>query len=181
MNEGGCGRLSPGIGHISYVKDLQTEEIVTTKFRCSNFGTYYLKNSKLGWVSTSNCHFEILYTVFLSNSYYWNFIFWNCTFHVITNCNTKSLCHKLFQPETTCPDLSSADLTNIKHFPCWYTVISTQEIFRVDIELCHHGCYIVIYFIKQIATLLDLPCSQMAKLRLLRNIIIYYNFNISGM
>jgi hypothetical protein len=64
VNEGGCGRLSPGIGHISYVKDLQTEEIVTTKFRCSNFGTYYLKNSKIGWASTENCHLDTLYMLF---------------------------------------------------------------------------------------------------------------------
>ena len=53
VNEGGCGRLSPGIGDISYVKDLQTGKIVTTKFRCSHFGTYYPKSSKYGWVSIS--------------------------------------------------------------------------------------------------------------------------------
>lgn len=53
VNEGGCGRLSPGIGDISYVKDLQTGKIVTTKFRCSHFGTYYPKSTKYGWVSIS--------------------------------------------------------------------------------------------------------------------------------
>jgi hypothetical protein len=51
LNKGGCGRLSPGIGDISYVKDLQTEEIVTTKFRCSQFSSYHSKSDGFGWVS----------------------------------------------------------------------------------------------------------------------------------
>ena len=51
LNTGGCGRLSPGIGDISYVKDLQTEEIVTTKFRCSQFSSYHSKSDGFGWVS----------------------------------------------------------------------------------------------------------------------------------
>ena len=50
IDEGGCGRLSPGIGNISYVKDLQTEEIVTTKFRCSQFTSHYFKSFGHGWV-----------------------------------------------------------------------------------------------------------------------------------
>ena len=50
LNEGGCGRLTPGIGDISYVKDLQTEEIVTTKFRCSHFSAYHSKSNGFGWV-----------------------------------------------------------------------------------------------------------------------------------
>ncbi len=54
INKGGCGRLSPGIGDISSVKDLQTEEIVSTKFRCSNFGTYYPRSSRHGWVGFSS-------------------------------------------------------------------------------------------------------------------------------
>ena len=49
-NEGGCDRLSPGIGSISYVKDLLTEEIVTTKFRCSHFTSYHSKSDGFGWV-----------------------------------------------------------------------------------------------------------------------------------
>ena len=53
LNEGGCGRLSPGIGDISYVKDLQTEEIVTTKFRCSQFSSHHSKSDGYGWVSFS--------------------------------------------------------------------------------------------------------------------------------
>ena len=57
LNEGGCGRLWPGIGDISYVKDLQTEEIVTTKFRCSQFSSYHSKSDGFGWVSfqTTQC------------------------------------------------------------------------------------------------------------------------------
>ena len=54
LNEGGCGRLWPGIGDISYVKDLQTEEIVTTKFRCSQFSSYHSKSDGFGWVSFSD-------------------------------------------------------------------------------------------------------------------------------
>ena len=50
VNEGGCSRLTPGIGDISYVKDLQTEEIVTTKFRCSQFTSYHSKSDDFGWV-----------------------------------------------------------------------------------------------------------------------------------
>ena len=53
INEGGCGRLWPGIGDISYVKDLQTEEIVTTKFRCSHFTSHHSKFDGFGWVGFS--------------------------------------------------------------------------------------------------------------------------------
>ena len=53
ISEGGCGRLSPGIGDISYVKDLQTEEIATTKFRCSQFTSYHSKFDGYGWVGFS--------------------------------------------------------------------------------------------------------------------------------
>ena len=54
LNEGGCGRLSPGIGNISYVKDLQTKQIVTTKFRCSQFSSYRSKSDGFGWVRFSD-------------------------------------------------------------------------------------------------------------------------------
>jgi hypothetical protein len=54
LNEGGCGRLWPGIGDISYVKDLQTKEIVTTTFRCSQFSSYHSKSAGFGWVSFSS-------------------------------------------------------------------------------------------------------------------------------
>ncbi|CAB4017887.1 Hypothetical predicted protein, partial [Paramuricea clavata] len=55
LNKGGCGRLWPGIGDISYVKDLQTEEIVTTKFRCSQFSSYHSKSDGYGWDMLNNC------------------------------------------------------------------------------------------------------------------------------
>jgi hypothetical protein len=50
MDKGGCGPLSHGIGDIAYVKDLRTEKIVTTNFRCSKFGTYFPAQGS-GWVS----------------------------------------------------------------------------------------------------------------------------------
>ena len=53
MNQGGCGKKTPGIGDIAYVKDLLTENIVTTTFKCSKFGIGYHPNSKLGWVHIS--------------------------------------------------------------------------------------------------------------------------------
>ena len=60
INEGGCGRLSPGIGDISYVKDLQTEEIVTTKFRCSQFTSHHSKSDGYGWVRFKTIKFLML-------------------------------------------------------------------------------------------------------------------------
>ncbi|XP_028413272.1 uncharacterized protein LOC114536121 [Dendronephthya gigantea] len=50
VNQGGCGATSPGIGDIAYVKDLRTEKIVTTKFRCSQFGLHQHFFLKIGWV-----------------------------------------------------------------------------------------------------------------------------------
>ena len=55
LNEGGCGRLSPGIGNISYVKDLQSKEIVATKFRCSQFSSYHSKTDGFGWDMLNYC------------------------------------------------------------------------------------------------------------------------------
>ena len=60
INEGGCGRLWPGIGDISYVKDLQTEEIVTTKFRCSQFTSHHSKSDGYGWVRFKMIKFLML-------------------------------------------------------------------------------------------------------------------------
>jgi hypothetical protein len=48
----GCAQATPGIGNIGYVKDLQTENIVTTKFRCSVFGGYHNPATGFGWVIT---------------------------------------------------------------------------------------------------------------------------------
>ena len=46
----GCAPATPGIGNIAYVKNLQTENIVTTNFRCSVFGSYYDSTTGFGWV-----------------------------------------------------------------------------------------------------------------------------------
>ena len=50
----GCNHRSAGIGNIAYVKDLQTDRIVTTNLRCSKFGVAYRSSSYYGWVSTIN-------------------------------------------------------------------------------------------------------------------------------
>lgn len=61
LNEGGCDRLSAGIGNISYVKDLQTETIVTTKFRCSKFSSYHSTSDTHGWVRFKTSNSRTLY------------------------------------------------------------------------------------------------------------------------
>ena len=50
INKGGCGKYSPGIGDVQFVKDLMTDNIVTTKFRCSKFGVAHSARAKFGWV-----------------------------------------------------------------------------------------------------------------------------------
>ncbi|XP_028413273.1 uncharacterized protein LOC114536122 [Dendronephthya gigantea] len=55
VNQGGCGATSPGIGDIAYVKDLRTEKIVATKFRCSQFGTHRHFLLKIGWAMMNEC------------------------------------------------------------------------------------------------------------------------------
>jgi hypothetical protein len=49
----GCNQRSAGIGNIAYVKDLQTDRIVTTKLRCSKFGIAYRSSSYYGWVNNN--------------------------------------------------------------------------------------------------------------------------------
>ena len=51
--EKGCDSNTPGIGDIAYVTDLRTGNIVTTTFRCSQFGLAHPLISKLGWVFIS--------------------------------------------------------------------------------------------------------------------------------
>ncbi|CAB4032105.1 Hypothetical predicted protein, partial [Paramuricea clavata] len=51
----GCAQATPGIGNIAYVKDLQTENIVTTKFRCSVFGSYHNPATGFGWSMMNSC------------------------------------------------------------------------------------------------------------------------------
>ena len=54
--EKGCGKDSPGIGDIAYVKNLQKMEIVSTTFRCSIFGIGPPKQFMIGWVSEINSY-----------------------------------------------------------------------------------------------------------------------------
>ena len=63
MGEKGCGLGAPGIGDIAYVKDLQTEEIVSTTFRCSQFGIGHHKKSKIGWVRAVLNNIKILINI----------------------------------------------------------------------------------------------------------------------
>jgi hypothetical protein len=50
LDQGGCPYNSPGVGDISYVKDLMTEDIVSRDFSCSKFGPYSHPMAKIGWV-----------------------------------------------------------------------------------------------------------------------------------
>jgi hypothetical protein len=50
VGSGGCTDVHSGIGNVSYVKDILTETVVTTKFNCSKFGPH--SHSSLGWVTT---------------------------------------------------------------------------------------------------------------------------------
>ena len=54
VNEGGCPYNQPGIGDISLVKNLITEEIASKDFSCSIFGAYSHPSAKIGWVSQIN-------------------------------------------------------------------------------------------------------------------------------
>ena len=47
---GGCGGASAGIGDVKFVKDLRTNNVVTTSFRCSKFGFAHNKKTQFGWV-----------------------------------------------------------------------------------------------------------------------------------
>ena len=51
VGSGGCTDHHSGIGNVSYVKDILTETVVTTKFNCSQFGPNTDLN--LGWVTLS--------------------------------------------------------------------------------------------------------------------------------
>lgn len=50
VNEGGCPYNLPGIGDISYVKNLITEEITSKNYHCSVFGVYSHPSARIGWV-----------------------------------------------------------------------------------------------------------------------------------
>ncbi|CAB4026434.1 Hypothetical predicted protein, partial [Paramuricea clavata] len=55
VNEGGCPYNQPGVGDISYVKNLMTEEISSKDFPCSVFGAYSHPSAKLGWTMMNSC------------------------------------------------------------------------------------------------------------------------------
>lgn len=46
----GCSQDNPGIGNIAYVKDIRSDKIVTTAYRCSVFGKYQHPLTGFGWV-----------------------------------------------------------------------------------------------------------------------------------
>lgn len=50
IDQGGCPHNFPGVGDVSYIKDLITEEIVSRDFSCSIFGPYSHPIAKIGWV-----------------------------------------------------------------------------------------------------------------------------------
>ncbi|XP_046839722.1 uncharacterized protein LOC124433904 isoform X2 [Xenia sp. Carnegie-2017] len=54
-NKGGCTKTSPGIGDVSFVKDLIIDKVVTTSFRCSKFGLAHNKRTQFGWVKMNDC------------------------------------------------------------------------------------------------------------------------------
>ncbi|CAB3999647.1 Hypothetical predicted protein [Paramuricea clavata] len=51
VGSGGCTDFHSGIGNVSYVKDILTETVVTTKFNCSQFGPH----TDLGWGRMNFC------------------------------------------------------------------------------------------------------------------------------
>lgn len=57
MGEKGCDANSPGIGDVAYVKDLMTEKIVSTNFRCSKFvNPNNLEPNLVGYVFNIKVH-----------------------------------------------------------------------------------------------------------------------------
>ncbi|XP_046839770.1 uncharacterized protein LOC124433941 isoform X2 [Xenia sp. Carnegie-2017] len=54
-NKGGCTKTSPGIGDVSFVKDLMTDNVVTTSFRCSKFGVAHNERTRFGWAKMNDC------------------------------------------------------------------------------------------------------------------------------
>ena len=47
IGSGVCTDFHSGIGDVSYVKNILSRKVATTKFKCSKFGP----NSHLGWVT----------------------------------------------------------------------------------------------------------------------------------
>ncbi|XP_028405295.1 uncharacterized protein LOC114527801 [Dendronephthya gigantea] len=55
VNDGGCSNHFPGIGDISYVKNLMTKEIASREFSCSVFGSYSHPSAMIGWSMMNSC------------------------------------------------------------------------------------------------------------------------------
>ncbi|XP_028403520.1 uncharacterized protein LOC114526201 isoform X3 [Dendronephthya gigantea] len=55
VDQGGCPNNFPGVGDVSYVKDLMTGEIVSKDFSCSIFGPYSFPSAKVGWTMMNLC------------------------------------------------------------------------------------------------------------------------------
>ncbi|CAB4037073.1 Hypothetical predicted protein, partial [Paramuricea clavata] len=55
VDDQGCTKHKPGIGNIAYVKDIRTEKIVTTGFRCSIFGGFHHSTPGFGWHQMNSC------------------------------------------------------------------------------------------------------------------------------
>ena len=63
ITDRGCDSNSPGIGDIAFVKDLKTDKIVTTTFRCSVFGVAH--SGTLGWVSYNDLFYVPVYELYV--------------------------------------------------------------------------------------------------------------------
>ena len=55
MDKQGCAPNEPGIGNIAFVKDIQSDTIVSTEYRCSVFGKFQHPLTGFGWVSIHRC------------------------------------------------------------------------------------------------------------------------------
>lgn len=53
VDKGGCSSIHPGIGNVTYIKDVLTQSVVTTNFQCSKFGPH--THPQLGWGRMNYC------------------------------------------------------------------------------------------------------------------------------
>ncbi|XP_028399998.1 uncharacterized protein LOC114523319 [Dendronephthya gigantea] len=148
INQGGCGASSPGIGDIDYVKDLRTEKIVTTKFRCSQFGlnVHYRISLTIGWAMINECFKKQCPYGFTFNQRFRNRMTTSGSFSysvvsstsgirhnstAFIGCNNTVCCSCSSPPDST-EDLCGTDCkakpgaTLIKHVYSWYWVRSSS-------------------------------------------------------
>ncbi|XP_028391546.1 uncharacterized protein LOC114516311 [Dendronephthya gigantea] len=141
-NQGGCGATSPGIGDIAYVKDLQTEKIVATKFRCSQFGTFRHFFLKSGWAMMNECFekqcpqgfaFHRVYPIQTDSSGSFSYSVVSETSGISHNSSAfigcdKGVCCSCFSPPDSTEDLCGTDCkakpgaTLIKNVYSWFWV-----------------------------------------------------------